>query len=471
MRPTCKQALPECYILLRRSSDSPGSFNETARPRRSKKSFELYGPAVGDQKTHYSDKLQPKTEAWYRYYLNLHRSMKQRGPKNPLFTLLRPELEAQQVPESLRNDELAAFTLFDRGEMDTDTVIKCICACLVSASRQTHLRGRSNRQQLIPRDLGMKAMSWVSRLPAPQRVKVWTDARFTQAVGFCLLAQEDTECLSDWWSRIVHEGSLFPGVCSSGEEETRATVACKSRMLLSVTSSQVFLGSNPRWLDEPVQTAFNAAMKSKKQPASCRVSVRSAIIHLLKLSSEAPTVGIKARSQLRRLLGMVVDGWEREWQLGRLELYHSEPPNPDALVRLLKSDASSACVSPLFEFIFDPSRYHSAMRVFMDLLRTAQLCEKSDRHADARWILDYAHDHMPELFSGRSASDSLKKRMLPGAVDDSAIFRRKAYPGDLRRGLSTDEHGNITSSQATQAAYLEFQRKRNERWVMTHSRA
>lgn len=185
----------------------------------------------------------------------------------------------------------------------------------------------------------------------------------------------------------------------------------------------------------------------------------TAICDVTTITKKAPTQDVRL---YERMMAMVQNIYYREdesgWRLALLHLRHPTRPNTSRLMRILRSD------QPHLERWFRPESYTAGLDVIFTTCELAQACVADGRKSDAKWVMDFAYDRAPYLFSGAAALKSLKAE-TEGVAPSRISW--KPSKKELEDGKATDKDGNLYIADEVREA-LDIRRR--ERGVPRTSR-
>lgn len=103
-------------------------------------------------------------------------------------------------------------------------------------------------------------------------------------------------------------------------------------------------------------------------------------------------------------------------------------PSSTRFVKWLQSDRAR-------EVWFKLDAYQADLNVYFTILRLAQTCVAEGKRSAAEWVLDFAYDRVPHLFSGRLQNAPFKSTV---AVESSAHLLRRASKAEIEAGKQVD---------------------------------
>lgn len=122
---------------------------------------------------------------------------------------------------------------------------------------------------------------------------------------------------------------------------------------------------------------------------------------------------------------------ELELQIGRLLMHHPDKGDPTMVLGILKRHVESENLA--INDSLAPANARGNGLMFMTLVDLAQLLARQGSQEEARWVLDFGREHIPDYFKRRKV-----------AIDTEAgdLYQRKAHSGEIAAGLA-DEKGNL----------------------------
>jgi hypothetical protein len=140
--------------------------------------------------------LEPKTQAWYSYYLSWHFGLSSK-PRSRYNALQVGVLESKLRP-GLREYPLELFNSKPLNPADLHVAGQCLDLCI---SRHSLMLGKTlaqTREDYVRDRPGSRGLAWSCSLSDAEKKALWSDVSFAGPVTHCLIAEGGIKSVWDW---------------------------------------------------------------------------------------------------------------------------------------------------------------------------------------------------------------------------------------------------------------------------------